>query len=176
MEKTIQLKASNRQLNSFEEAVEFCHNYIDSIHSNYIEPLDDDIRIRTVIQHEEFDSAINFPFMKKKDLTSRLIFKEMDRVIQSRKNIEALTLEGDKRATISFIIATPISGSGKRKGDAINLPPTRMKLSDVGNNKEYNKVKNSIKQIFNSDNYCLIRAIVIAIAFIENDSSKRLMV
>jgi hypothetical protein len=44
-------------------------------------------------------------------LTSRLIFKEMDRVIQSRKNIEALTLEGDKRATISFIIATPISGS-----------------------------------------------------------------
>ena len=60
----------------------------------------------------------------------------MDRVIQSRKNIEALTLEGDKRATISFIIATPISGSGKRKGDAINLPPTRMKLNDVGNNKE----------------------------------------
>ena len=46
MEKTIQLKASNRQLNSFEEAVEFCHNYKDSIHSNYIEPLDDDIRIR----------------------------------------------------------------------------------------------------------------------------------
>ena len=45
-----------------------------------------------------------------------------------------------------------------------------MKLSDVGNNKEYNKVKNSIKQIFNSDNYCLIRAIVIAIAFIENGS------
>ena len=66
MEKTIQLKASNRQLNSFEEAVEFCHNYKDSIHSNNIEPLDDDIRIITVIQHEEFDSAINFPFMKKK--------------------------------------------------------------------------------------------------------------
>ena len=53
MEKTIQLKASNRKLNSFEEAVEFCHNYIESIHSNYIEPLDDDISIRTVIQHEE---------------------------------------------------------------------------------------------------------------------------
>ena len=52
----------------------------------------------------------------------------MDRVIQSRKNIEALTLEGDKRATISFIIATPFIRSGKRKGDAINLPPTRMKL------------------------------------------------
>ena len=31
-----------------------------------------------------------------------------------------------------------------------------MKLSDVGNNKEYNKVKNSIKEIFNTDN-CLIR-------------------
>ena len=65
MEKTIQLKASNRKLNSFEEAVEFCHNYIESIHSNYIEPLDDDISIRTVIQHEEFNSAINFPKNKK---------------------------------------------------------------------------------------------------------------
>ena len=43
----------------------------------------------------------------------------MHRVIQSRKNIEALTIEGEKRATISFIIATPLSGSGKRKGDAI---------------------------------------------------------
>ena len=53
---------------------------------------------------------------------------------------------------------------------------THMKLSDVGNNKEYNKVKSSIKEIFNSDNYCLIRAIVIAIAFIENDSSKHDMV
>ena len=37
-----------------------------------------------------------------------------------------------------------------------------MKLSDVGNNKEYNKVQKSIKEIFNSDNYCLIRAKVIA--------------
>ena len=44
-----------------------------------------------------------------------------------------------------------------------------MKLSDVGYNKEYNKVKNSIKEIFKTDN-CLIRTIVIrtiviAIAF-----------
>ena len=99
----------------------------------------------------------------------------MYRVIQSRKNIEALTLEGDKRATISFIIATPISGSGKRKDDAINLPQTPIKLSDVGNNREYNKVKNSIKDIFNSDKYCLIRTIFIAIAFTENNPAKRNM-
>ena len=89
-ERTIQLKASNKELKSFEEAVEFCHNYIESIHSKYVEPLDENTRIRTVIQHDEFNSAINFPFMKKKDLTARLIFKEMDKVIQSRKNIKAL--------------------------------------------------------------------------------------
>ena len=76
-------------MNSFEEAVDFCHNYIDSIHSQYIEPLDDNIRVRTVIQHEEFNTAINFPFMKKKNLTSRLIFKEMDKVVQPRINIQA---------------------------------------------------------------------------------------
>ena len=125
-----------------------------------------------MIQHDEFNSAINFPFMKKKDLTARLIFKEMDKVIQSRKNIKALTLEGENRATISFIIAQPISGSGKRKGDKINLPSTRMKLSYVNNNKEYDKAKQSIKEIFNTDNYCLIRAIIIAIAYYENDSDK----
>ena len=125
-----------------------------------------------MIQHDEFNSAINFPFMKKKDLTARLIFKEMDKVIQSRKNIKALTLEGENRATISFIIAQPISGSGKRKGDKINLPSTRMKLSYVNNNQEYDKAKQSIKEIFNTDNYCLIRAIIIAIAYYENDPSK----
>jgi len=171
-ERTIQLKASNKELRSFEEAIEFCHSYIESIHSKYVEPLDENTRIRTVIQHEEFNSAINFPFMRKKDLTSRLIFKEMDKVIQSRKNIKALTLEGENRATISFIIAEPISGSGKRKGEEIKLPSTRIKLSDVGNNKEYNKAKQSIKEIFNTDNYCLIRAIVIAIAYYENDPDK----
>ena len=74
-------------------------------------------------------------------------------------------LEGDKRAIISFIIATLLSGSGKRRGYAINLPPTKMKLSDVGNNKEFNKIKSSIKEIFNSDYYRLIRAMVIAIVF-----------
>jgi len=171
-ERTIQLKASNKELNSFQEAIEFCHNYIDSIHSQYIEPLNDDTRIRTVIQHKEFNTAINFPFMKKKDLTSRLIFKEMDKVIQSRKNIQALVLEGDNRASISFSIAQPISGSGKRKGDAINLPATKMKLSDVTNNKEYNQTKYTIKEILNTDNFCLIRAIVIAIAYYENNPDK----
>ena len=84
-ERIIQLKSTDHKKKSFQEAVEFCHNYIDSIYSNYIAPLDDNTRIRTVIQHDEFNSAINFPFMKKKDLTSRLIFKEMDKVIQSRK-------------------------------------------------------------------------------------------
>ena len=65
-EGTIQLKALNQDFNSFEEAVDFCHNYIDSIHSQYIEPIDDNIRIRTVIQHEEFYAVINFQLMKKK--------------------------------------------------------------------------------------------------------------
>ena len=51
-----------------------------------------------------------------------------------------------------------------------------MKLSNVGNNREYNKVKNSIKEIINSDNFCLIRAIVVAIAFTENNPAKSNMV
>ena len=108
-ERIIQLKSTDHQIISFEEAVEFCHNYIDSIHSKYISPLPDNTRVRTVIQHDEFNTAINFPFMKKKDLTVRLIFKEMDKVIQSRKNINALKLEREKKATISFISAKPIS-------------------------------------------------------------------
>ena len=150
----------------------YCDNYIDSLYSNYIAPLDDNTRIRTVIHHDEFNSAINFPFMKKKDLTSRLIFKEMDKVVQSRKTVHALSLYGDKRANISFIIAHPISGRGKRKGATINLPATRIKLKDVTKNNDYYKSKQSIKEIFNTDNYCLIRAIVIGIAYFEKYTDK----
>ena len=146
-EKVIKLKASDRSLSSFSEAVEFCQKYIDSIHQNYIASLPDNTRIRTVIQHEEFDSAINFPFMRKQDLTPRLIFKEMDKVVQSRKNIGALQLEGDKRASISFIIAEPLSGNGKRKS-SVDLPTKRIKKSDVGNKQEFYKASNSIKIVF----------------------------
>ena len=39
----------------------------------------------------------------------------MDKVIQSRKTVHALSLNADKRATISFIIAQPISGNWQTK-------------------------------------------------------------
>ena len=45
-------------------------------------------------------------------------------------------------------------------------------MSDVNNYKEYDKAKQSIKEIYNTDNYCLIRAIIVAIAYNENDSDK----
>ena len=47
-----------------------------------------------------------------------------------------------------------------------------MKSSFVNIDKEYDKAKQSIKEIFNTDNYCLIRAIIIAIAYYENHPSK----
>ena len=72
-------------------------------------------------------------------MTSRLIFKEMDKVIQSRKIIHALSLNADKRATISFIISRPVSENGKQR---VNLPVTKIKLKDV---------------ISNKDNYCYKR-------------------
>ena len=65
------------------------------------------------------------------------------------------------------LIAQTVSGTGKRKGDTINLPSTKMKFSDVTNNKEYNKVKYAIKEIINSGNLCLIKAIIFAIAYLE---------
>ena len=59
-ERTIQLQSKNHGLKSFEEAVEYCHNYIDSIYSNYIAPLDDNTRIRTVIHHDELIQLSTF--------------------------------------------------------------------------------------------------------------------
>ena len=44
-------------------------------------------------QHENLTRQSTFYLWKKKDLISRLIFKEMGCVIQSRKNIEALTIK-----------------------------------------------------------------------------------
>ena len=68
------LKASNNQSNTFRQALDHCQNIIDQIYSNYIQPLSIETRIRTVIDHPAFDSAINFPFMKKSYLTHQIFF------------------------------------------------------------------------------------------------------
>ena len=102
--------------------------------------------------------------MKKRDLTSRLKFKEMDKVIQSRKTVHAFFLNADKRDTISFIIAQPVSGKGKKR---VDLPVTKIKLKDVTYNKDYYSCKRSVKIFSKVDKFCIIRAVLFAIGCVE---------
>ena len=96
----------------------------------------------------------------------------MDKVIQSRKFVHALSLNADKRATISFIIAQPVSGNGKQK---VELPTTKIKLKDLTNNNDYYSSKRSIKIIINNDRFCMIRAILFAVACVEKDPDRHNM-
>jgi len=86
-EQIVEFKATERQISNFTQAIQVCQNFVNQIHQDYIQPLDNNTRCRIVMDHDAFTSAINFPFMRKSDLSTKLIFDELSKVIQSKKKI-----------------------------------------------------------------------------------------
>ena len=74
------------------------------------------------------------------------------------------------------MISNPIDGGSNEKRKTPDTPfnETNKKqcLEDAHNLKTYCKAKKSIKEIFNTDNLCLIKAVIIAIAYKELDPSR----
>jgi len=73
------------------------------------------MRFRIVMDHDKFTSAINFPFMRKSDLSPKLIFDELSKVIQSKKKDNLIDSTNAHLIKLSLIKANVVSGSGKRK-------------------------------------------------------------
>ena len=114
-------------------------------------------QVRFVLRSDQLDTPISLPFLPVEQLTTERVFSQIERVIQSNQDFRL-----NDTVTIDIIHVETPQGSGKS-----NLKRTTLNV------REYLKKKGSIITINNDDNLCLARALVVAVAKIENDPKYR---
>ena len=110
-------------------------------------------QVRFILRSEQLDTPISIPFLPVERLTTERVFSQIERVIQSNQEFRL-----NDTVTIDIIHVVAPEGSGK----------SRVKRTTL-NIRKYLKEKKSIITINNNDDFCLARALVVAIAKIEKD-------
>ena len=114
------------------------------------EGMDEKDQVRFVLRSTQLDTPISMPFMPVLQLTPERVFSQIERVIQSNRDFRL-----NDTVTVDIIHVEAPQGSGRSKRTTLNI-------------KEYLHKKNTVITIQNNDNLCLARALVVAIAKVEN--------
>ena len=116
-----------------------------------------DDQVRFILRSDQLNTPISIPFMEVERLTTERVFSQIERVIQSNQEFRL-----NDTVTIDIIHVKTPQGSGKsrRKRTILNI-------------REHLKDKKSIISINNTDDFCLARALAVAIARIENDPKSK---
>ena len=117
-------------------------------------------QVRFVLRSTQLDTPISIPFMPVIQLTTERVFSKIERVIQSNRDFR---LNDTVTVDIIHVEAPQGSGKSRRKRDILDI-------------REYLHKKRSIITIRNNDNLCLARALVVAIAKIENAPNYRTLI
>ena len=114
------------------------------------EDMDERDQVRFVLRSDQLDTPISIPFMPVLQLTPERVFSQIERVVQSNRDFRL-----NDTVTVDIIHVEAPQGSGRSKRTTLNI-------------KEYLHKKGSVITIQNNDNLCLARALVVAIARVEN--------
>ena len=114
-------------------------------------------QVRFVLRSDQLDTPISMPFMSVEQLSTERVFSQIERVIQSNRDFRL-----NDTVTIDIIHVEAPQGSGRSKRNVLNI-------------KDFLHKKRSIITIYNNDNLCLARALVVAIAKIEKDPNYKNM-
>ena len=110
-------------------------------------------QVRFILRSDQLDTPISIPFLPVERLTTERVFSQIERVIQSNQEFRL-----NDTVTIDIIHVVAPEGRGK----------SRVKRTTL-NIREYLKEKKSVISVNNNDDFCLARALAVAIARIEND-------
>ena len=108
-------------------------------------------QVRFVLRSTQLETPISIPFMPLHQLTTERVFSHVQRVVQSNRDFRL-----NDTVSVDIIHVEAPQGSGRKK--------SRSTL----NVKEYLHKKKSVICIENNDDLCLARALVVAIAKVEN--------
>ena len=114
--------------------------------------MDERDQVRFVLRSDQLDTPISIPFMDVLQLTPERVFSQIERVVQSNRDFR---LNDTVTVDILHVEAPQGSGRSRLKRDILDI-------------REYLHKKKSIVTIKNKDNLCLARALVVAVAKIEN--------
>ena len=112
--------------------------------------MDERDQVRFVLRSVQLNTPISIPFLPLVQLTPERVFSAVQRVMQSNRDFRL-----NDTVTVDLIHVEAPQGSGRSKRNVVNI-------------KEYLHKKGSVITIKNHDNLCLARALVVAIAKVEN--------
>ena len=110
-------------------------------------------QVRFVLQSNELQFPISLPFCSLEELTTEKVLSQVEKVVQSNEEFRL-----NDTVNIDILRVQMPQGSGKSK--------LKRKTWNI---RDYLKEKKSVITINNKDDLCLARALVVAIARIEND-------
>ena len=136
-------------LESHESTMKIFHHLLEEV----TEGMDKKDKVRFILRSEQLDTPISLPFMDVEQLTTERVFSQIERVIQSNQEFR---LNDTVIIDINHVKTPEGRGKSKQKRTTLNI-------------REHLKEKKSIVRINNKDDFCLARALAVAIARIEND-------
>ncbi len=145
---------------SFGDAQNEIQRLFTELHDKFLNLMGPKDYIRIVFFHNEFDRPVGYPFMNKNQLETTDLQSTFENVIQSYKQVQ---INEDNSLTAAIIIAKMPSGGAGSKTKNQNK-----------HKKQQDYFDDSVHTISveNTDNRCLLKSIIIAIAVYDNDKNK----
>jgi hypothetical protein len=166
MRRELRFSLANSEVNNFFDANDTINNLFEQIFVNYIEPIAEDKQVQYIIEHDTFDIPITSGYINRDQLTSSMLQNHFEDVFQSRKKQDSNTFQDQHSLiiTLNILPKRQIRGGG---GDLLNKRICKEKRH-FQNMKEL--IENSrFIHVVNSDNFCLVRAILIGKAFFDKE-------
>ena len=132
------------------ESYERTQKIFEQLLNDVTEGMNERDQVRFVLRSTQLDTPISMPFMPVIQLTPERVFSQIERVIQSNRDFRL-----NDTVTVDIIHVEAPQGSGRSKRTTLNI-------------REYLHKKNTVITIRNNDNLCLARALVVAIAKVQN--------
>ena len=128
------------------------HRIFERLLSDVTKDMDERDQVRFVLRSTQLDTPISIPFLPLGRLTPERVLSAVEHVIQSNRDFR---LNDTVNVDLIHVEAPQGSGRSKLKRNIVNI-------------KEYLHKKGSVITIKNQDNLCLARALVVAIAKVDN--------
>ena len=172
-QKTIDYNLNNNELSNFFEAENCVSQFFKEIYDDNIRDIDSNYFIQYVMNHDSFTDPIRSFYMRRKDFDSpSIMHNQFESVMQSRKPPEDSQLNNRFRVIFNIIENKQISG-GMLVSKEKNKRVCKQKI-EVLNQRDYIQNSRSVK-IINSDNYCLLRAILVGKAYADKEKNAKLL-
>ena len=155
---------------TFAESHNDLNKMFDEIVKKFSEKMGSKDKIRIVFFHQDIFSCIFIPFVLKKDFSVELLTTTFENVVQSYKD---LIVNYNNIFTANVQIQRMPAGRGRPVTTLVKKRKPYIKKIKLTGIQGYCNSKNTIINVINNDNMCLLRAILIAIKYVENHDDKK---